>query len=169
MVIFFKSFIRLIVSKLIKLEVVVQQTSYSQAGEDIIVCNIFSDAKILKPNYLEFGTSIPDFGNNTFKLYLGGSRGVLVEADATLIDLIKSKRSQDKVLNFGVSISGQKEADFFVFSLSAINTFSREEAESRENSGAYSIVKTVRVPLKTINEIIAENFIKYPDFLSIDI
>ena len=143
--------------------------SYSQAGEDAVLRFLFNDKKLKKISYLELGTNTPDFGNNTYLFYKYGFRGVCVEADKTLIPRIKKTRPGDKVLNVGVSISGEKEADFYIFDISGINTFDKEEAEKRAAFGTYKIKATVKVPLVNINTLIAENFDHYPDLLSIDI
>ncbi len=143
--------------------------SYSQAGEDAILRFLFSDKKINKISYLDIGTHTPDHGNNTYIFYKDGSSGVCVEADMTVIPQIKRIRPKDTVLNMGVSISEATTADFYIFECHAMNTFNKEEAEKRALSGAFKIIKTVKVPLITINTLIKENFKRYPDLLSLDI
>ena len=143
--------------------------SYSQAGEDAILRFLFNDVKKTKISYLDLGTNIPDQGNNTYLFYKNGSRGVCVEADLSLINAIREKRPEDKVIHAGVFFTGEKEADFYIFDEPSVNTFNKEEAESRDSKGTYRISKMVKVPLITINELIRDNFSTYPDLLSIDI
>lgn len=143
--------------------------SYSQVGEDAIVAFLFADKKIEQITYLDLGANIPDFSNNTYLFYQRGYRGVLVEADITLIPTIQKVRSEDKIIHAGISTSLEEEADFFVFNEKGLNTFDPKEAESRSNMEGYSIVQTVKVPLVSINKVIENNFEKFPDFLSIDI
>lgn len=145
------------------------RNSYSQTGEDVIVDFLFRGVGNTNPSYLDIGTNNPTWGNNTFLFYENGSRGVLVEADQTIIPLIKESRVGDKVLNIGVGLSEQKEADFYIFDVSGIHTFNKQEAEERDKIGVHKIVKIEKVSLKPINEIIKENFDTFPDFLSIDI
>lgn len=146
------------------------QNSYSQAGEDAILRFLFNDRKQFVITYLELGTSLPVYGNNTYLFYCHGSRGVCVEANEALIPLIKKTRPKDTVLNVGVSVDDQAEADFYIFNDVGHNTFDREEANRRAaGSGNCKIVRTVKVPLKHVNALIAENFSTYPDLLSIDI
>lgn len=145
------------------------RNSYSQCGEDVIVDFLFKGIGQAKPTYLDIGTNNPTWGNNTYLFYENGCRGVLVEADETIIPLIKQHREGDTILNIGVGLSEQKEADFYIFDISGIHTFNKEEAEERDKLGVHKIVKVAKVPLKPINEIIKENFDSYPDFLSIDI
>jgi len=143
--------------------------SYSQAGEDAVLRFLFYDYGKKSVNYLDLGTNIPDFGNNTFLFYRNGSTGVCVEADVSLIANIKKRRPKDKVINAGVSVSEEKEADFYVFNEPSINTFDKAEAEHRSSYGNYSIQKVVKVPLIGINELIENNFTTCPDLISIDI
>jgi FkbM family methyltransferase len=143
--------------------------TYSQAGEDAILSFLFSDKKLSNISYLDLGTNLPDICNNTYLLYKNGNRGVCVEADKTLIPIIEKARPQDKILNAGVSVSTQLEADFYIFNIKGLNTFDKNEAEHRASSGRFKIMEVVKVSLININQIINDNFKTYPDLLSIDI
>lgn len=143
--------------------------SYSQAGEDAVIRFLFDDYGKSEIEYLDLGTNSPDHGNNTYLFYKMGSRGVCVEADISLIDKLKTVRTGDIVINAGVSVSNDKEADFYIFNIPAINTFDKDEAEYRRSFGNYTIEKVVKVPLININELIKSNFKTFPDLLSIDI
>lgn len=122
-----------------------------------------------KITYLDLGTNIPDFGNNTYWFYQRSNTGVCVEADPTLIKAIKQVRPKDKIINAGVAVSSDKEADFYIFNDPAISTFDKEEAERRTSSGQNKITKVAKVALVNINDLISQNFETYPDFISIDI
>ncbi len=143
--------------------------SYSQAGEDVVIDFLLREINLIRPHYLEIGVYEPKMGNNTYKFYERGARGVLVEADESLISFIQHVRKEDTILNIGVGDGSQKEADFYIFEAKGINTFSSDEALLRQKSGKFKLAKKTRVPLETINEIIYKNFKTYPDFLSIDI
>jgi FkbM family methyltransferase len=143
--------------------------SFSQAGEDCVIDFLFIGLGIDKPNYLELGVCNPIIGSNTYRFYKSGAKGILVEADSTQIETIKKVRPNDKVINVGISCSGENTADFYVFDLQGYNTFDKEEAHQREKISAHKIVRIDKVKLKSINEIISENFSSYPTFLSIDI
>lgn len=145
------------------------QQSFSQAGEDLVLNFLFNDYGKKNISYLDIGTNNPDWGNNTYLFYKKGCRGVCVEADSSLISQIQEIRKGDTVINAGVSVSDQKEADFYIFNVPAINTFDKEEAELRLKSGNYKIERVVKVPLVNINDLIINNFQTYPDLLSIDI
>lgn len=143
--------------------------SFSQAGEDAVLKFLFQDYGKGTISYLDLGTNIPDLNNNTYLFYRSGSTGVCVEADTSLIPTIQKTRPRDKVINAGVSVADETEADFYIFNISAINTFSKEEADYRSSFGNYRIVNVVKVPLVTINTLIRTNFSTYPDLISVDI
>lgn len=146
-------------------------TSYSQAGEDSILSFLFSDKKISMIYYLDLGTNIPDFGNNTFLFYTRGSRGICVEADVSLINAIKATRPEDKVLNLGVNIieNGELTKPFYVFNEPSLNTFDQNEALKREGYGSFKIIRIDNVTLMSITKIIDKHCAALPDLLSIDI
>jgi FkbM family methyltransferase len=144
-------------------------SSYSQAGEDAVLRFLFNDFGKKQIQYLDMGTNIPDHGNNTYLFYKNGSGGVCVEADSSLINKIRSVRPKDKVINAGVSVSEEKEADFYIFNEPSINTFDKKEAEYRSSFGNYKIERVVKVPLININDLVKDNFSTYPDLISIDI
>ncbi len=143
--------------------------SFSQAGEDAIINFLFNDKKIKRITFLDIGTNNPDYGNNTYLFYLNGNNGVCVEADNSIIPYIKKKRPGDTVLNIGISPIENTEADFYIFDANSINTFDKKEAEYRASLGNYKIQAVIKVPLRTINTVIEEQFKSYPDLLSIDV
>jgi FkbM family methyltransferase len=143
--------------------------SYSQAGEDAVLRFLFGDKGLRHISYLDVGTNIPDFTNNTYLFYLSGSSGVCVEADRTLIPHIQKVRPRDTVLNVGVSTDEATNGDFYIFDIKGISTFDKAEAEQRAASGHFKLREIVKVKLMDINSILHENFARRPDLLSIDI
>lgn len=150
------------------LDCLIPQVSYSQAGEDIIVDMLFSEVGIMRPVYLDLGTNHPKRGNNTYKFYRKGSRGILVEAAPSLIPQIRRKRPKDKVLNIGVGLNSGESLEFYEFESSGMSTFNEKEAKVRMENGLKVKQKTM-VPILSVNDILANNFIQTPHFLSIDV
>jgi FkbM family methyltransferase len=146
------------------------KASYAQAGEDLIIENLFNSLKIKNPTYLDIGTNQPKRGNNTFGFYSRGGNGVCIEPDQDMYDLIKRKRPNDRVLNIGIGIDDNKSAEFYLFpgALNAWSTFSKTEADIRKKESGvdYSIR---HVNLCNINEIISEYFNPCPNFISLDV
>jgi FkbM family methyltransferase len=142
--------------------------SYAQAGEDIIIDVLFMDVGLSHPSYLELGTNHPKMGNNTYKFYRKGSRGVLVEAAPSLIPVIRRLRPKDTVLNIGVGNKSGESLKFYEFACSGMNTFDENEAKIRSENG-HKVKQTTTVPILSVNDILASHCSRTPDFLSIDI
>ena len=144
--------------------------SYSQSGEDVIATMIFDYLSIKQPSYLDIGAWLPQAGNNTYLFYSRGSRGVLVEPNVAMIPELKYFREGDIVLNVGIGITEQKEADYYCLTVDQWNTFNKEEAERRVAGSNAKIEKVLKMPLVPINKVVEENFHgKAPDFISIDV
>jgi FkbM family methyltransferase len=152
-----------------KIKFIITQTSFSQAGEDAILRYLFNDTGLDKIYYLDLGTNVPDYGNNTYWFYLNKSKGVCVEADYSLIKKIRKVRSKDTVLNLGVSTALETENYFYIFNQSDLNTFNEVDAIEKSKSGKYKLLEKRLVKLLSINKIIENYCEKCPDFLSIDI
>jgi FkbM family methyltransferase len=146
--------------------------SYAQSGEDLIVSYMFEHLKLPITSYIDIGAWFPIDSNNTYLFYQQGCRGVLVEPNVDLAPLLRRERKGDTVLNIGIGVDTVKEADYYRMSGSALNTFSKEQAEQvvRESNGKVTILEVVKMPLVNINEVIEEHFDGgAPDFLSIDV
>ncbi len=144
--------------------------SYAQCGEDLVIDFLAQRFGWDKFTYLDIGTNHPKKFNNTYLFYKKGCRGVCVEPDAELIKTIKFARPNDKVLNVGLSEGAESIADFYIMSVNTLNTFSKADAEELDKQGTYKIKKVVKVPLKNVNNIIAENFNgKTPNLISLDV
>lgn len=144
------------------------KVSYSQCGEDLILQQLFMVLGIGKVSYLDIGAHHPTYLSNTYLFYKNGGHGVCVEPDPSLFEEFNKKRPHDVNLNCGVGIS-PGEADFFVMSSRTLNTFSRAEAERYQSYGKQRIVKTIRLALKPVNEIIEKNFERCPNLVSLDV
>lgn len=141
--------------------------SYSQCGEDIIIARLLRMMNIAKPFYIDIGANDPVIYSNTYLFYTKGARGILVEPNPELCKKMARKRPGDVCIQTGVGgASGVK--DFYVLSNDAISTFSKEEADSAMAKG-YKLVRTVSLPIRTLNDIATEQDIKSVDILSVDV
>lgn len=152
------------------------QLIYSQAGEDLILANLFYKRNIVRPTYLDIGANDPQYISNTFYFYMRGSSGVCIEPNPKLSKKIKRVRERDTVLNIGIGVDDRAEADFYLFPDYAhgLSTFSREDAQYWEDIGMAQIGKIkyeriIKVPLQTINNVIKAHFSSAPDFINIDV
>lgn len=145
--------------------------SYAQCGEDKILNFIFDDLNIEKPSYLDVGANYPQQLSNTYVLYLKGCYGVCVEPDPDLCQNFKEERPRDICLNIGLGAENSEPMPFYVFGDTAkgLNTFSKQQADHVESLGVFKVQQILWMPLRDINEIIAENFETHPNFLSLDV
>ncbi len=145
--------------------------SFSQVGEDIIIKTLLKDLGIKSPQYLEIGSNHPIVDNNTYLFYLTGGKGVCVEPDKVLYDLIKQRRSNDIVLNVGVGINGMTEADFYSFPqpYTGWNTFSKAEADKRVAEAGINFLEVRKVKMLGVNTLIDTYFKSGVDVMSLDV
>ena len=155
--------------RIIKSEI---QPSFSQSGEDqILRYLVYNVLQIPKPTYLDVGTNHPYMCNNTFYFYNRGSRGVCIEPDIQFEPLIKKYRAGDVFLRAGVAAGNAKEAVMFAFpgEHSGWNTFSEEEAISRQMESGIAYSKIANVELVNINDVIQKYFNPHPTIISLDV
>jgi FkbM family methyltransferase len=145
------------------------QASYSQFGEDLILEHIFTSAKMSRISYLDIGTNDPRKCNNTFKFYEHGSKGVCVEPNPVMCDMIRKQRPEDVCINAGVGLTDQKALPFFVMKPHTLSTFSKADAEELSKEENFAIDKIIEIPVRNINSIIKENFSAGPDLVSLDV
>ncbi len=145
------------------------ERSYSQLGEDKILRSLFLSLGKRQISYLDVGTNDPVAINNTYLFYRGGSRGVCVEPNPALCELIEKTRPRDKCLNVGIGIEDGLVADFYLMSSHTLSTFSKGDAEQLDAEGIYTIQDVFKVPLMTMNTIIEDGFDQTPDLVSIDV
>lgn len=146
------------------------QRTWAQSGEDVIVAFILDhELHVQSPTYLDIGAHHPTYLSNTYLFYERGCRGVLVEPDPVLFEVIARERKRDVCLNIGIGLGVARDAELFVMSTPTLNTFVREEAERIAEAGVHRIERVVRVPLVPANAILAEHFERAPDLLSLDV
>jgi FkbM family methyltransferase len=144
--------------------------SFSQAGEDSIVAFLFQTILLKDFTYLDIGTNIPDVGNNTYRFYCEGKRGVCVEPDVYMCEHIRRVRPEDTCLNVAIGLDNAESIDFYLFDEPSLSTLSKEEAQIRESYGNHTIKEVLKIPLLKLNNIFEEYFGgKAPHFVSLDV
>lgn len=143
--------------------------SYAQVGEDLIIQHALNELKIKNPTYLDIGANDPTYLNNTY-LFYGKGKGVCVEPNPQLADLIRQKRPKDLVINAGIGAT-EEFAPYYMMTSHALNTFSKEDADETVLNTALDrtpqkIKETRMMWLLNINNVIEDNFV--PDILSLD-
>jgi FkbM family methyltransferase len=144
--------------------------TFAQAGEDLIIANLFHRMGINRPTYLDIGAHHPIQISNTAFFYLRGSSGVNVEANPYLIPEFQRLRPRDVTINIGVAdVAG--EMDFYIFDdHSGRNTFDQAVAEAFvQEHPQFPILRRVSVEVTTINALVDQYCSGvFPDLLTID-
>jgi FkbM family methyltransferase len=146
---------------------------FSQCGEDMIASFILSNLRIPpdKASYLDIGANHAKFLSNTYYFYLKGARGVLVEANPTLIQELKFYRHGDVILNRCVSDHSGEMTDFYIFDIGdGLSTTDKYRADQclAENSDLKA-GGVIQVESIAVGDIFDAFFETPPTILSIDI
>lgn len=146
--------------------------SYSQMGEDLVLYHLLRDGMgIERPTYLDIGAADPIAENNTYLLYSKGCRGVLVEPNPAYQARLHLYRPRDVIVNAGVGVTDESSADYYVIRDAPMrNTFSKDDvAYLRKRAGHEVVERVMKMPLVSINRVIAEHLGAAPDLLSTDV
>jgi FkbM family methyltransferase len=146
--------------------------SFAEQGEDIVLFHALRDVlKVEHPTYLDVGAAHPVRSNNTYLLYTTGGHGVLVEPNPVFVDQLRRVRPRDVVVPAGIGITEDASADYYeIKGNPMLNTFSAEQVERLQKGRTESVLeRVVKMPLLSINQVIAEHLRSAPDLLSTDI
>ncbi len=146
--------------------------SFAEQGEDIVLFHVLRDLlKVTAPTYLDIGAADPVLGSNTYLLYCTGGHGVLVEPNPMYVEKLRLRRPKDVVVAAGVGTGKETEADYYVIrGHPPLNTFSREDVDRlRGELGNDLVERVMRMPLVSVNDVIATHLGRAPDLLSIDV
>jgi len=142
--------------------------SYSQEGEDMILRRIFE--KKQKGFYVDVGAHHPQRFSNTYFFYKKGWRGINIDAMPGSMKLFDKFRPRD--INIEKAISNQKQMlTYYVFNEPALNGFSKEISNERNNKNNYKIIHKIEIETTTLEDILDKYLPKNQqiDFLSIDV
>ena len=70
----------------------------------------------------------------------------------------------------GIGVTADREADYYIMTHDAWNTFSKEEADHQTEvtKGRISVKEVIKLPLLNINDVMGKHFREAPTFLSVD-
>jgi FkbM family methyltransferase len=141
--------------------------SFSQSGEDLIIKKAFEELGIKNPSYIDVGCHHPIFGNVTYLSYKNDSKGVVIEPNNKLCNIIQQKRSKDICINGGVG-NNDGEDDYYSFKRDTRNTFSKQQADEWKSQSGQEY-KIEKIKVYSLNSIINKYFYnKTPDLISLD-
>ena len=142
--------------------------TYSQDGEDVVLEVFLSNRE--KGFYIDVGAHHPYRFSNTYLFYKKGWSGINIDALPGTMKLFNKKRKRDINLELGVS-KESKEMTYYMFNEPALNGFSKELSESRDNEGGYKIIEKKKISTKPLLKILDEYLPKGTkiDFINIDV
>lgn len=147
--------------------------SHGQWGEDIIISRIFKNGpfkdKEYKGVFVDVGCNHPIVGNNTYKLYKMGWRGLNIDLTQENITLCQRLRRRDISLQRAISEESEEIESYIFDPGSGLNTLDKDAAEfgARLIDKPYKIEKIVADTLtNTILETLGDCKI---DVLNIDV
>ncbi len=139
--------------------------SYAQNLEDYHLELLLGD--VVDGTYVDVGGGHPVADNVTFWFYLKGWRGLIVEPQAALAEAYRHIRPRDAVYQ-GLAGEADGEAEFHaVEGMHGLSSMDREAAERAEALGAS--FRTVRMPVRRLDGLIAEHRLPRIDVLKIDV
>lgn len=144
------------------------QLAYSQEGEDLVLNRLFDNKH--DGIYVDVGANHPLRFSNTHFFYKKGWRGVNIEPNPELHEVLQDIRKEDANINLGVSTE-KGELDYYMFNEPALNTFSKKEADEYLLKQEYSLIKKCKVKVDTLEAILDNIELiknKSIDFMSID-
>lgn len=142
-----------------------RESTYASNKEDVIMLDYIL-TRYTDFSYIDIGVCHPVVRNNTYLFYEKGfTNGVLVEPNTEMCRMAAEYRPLNKIVNLGAGpFPTNKELIYYYDSMHpGLNTFLKDVAVSRGMERNFR-----KVPVKNINEIIAENFKTYPDVLDLD-
>jgi len=145
-------------------------SSYGQFGEDAIIEKILTRVRINTIRYIDIGLPSPIVGSNTYLFYTKGSRGICVEPNPDVAQLLKEKRQGDIIVNKGVGAlkdSGNVLKYHRFENDPALNTFDDGLMENRLKSG-FQLKDTIDIEVISLNELVEKHMPEGPDYISID-
>lgn len=144
----------------------------SQAGEDVIIRYLLGGMGIPynECSYIDLGANHAIQLSNTYWLYRQGARGVLVEANPSLIPELRLCRAQDIILQRCVATKNGEWVEFYPFEEDGLSTTCKEQVDHcLEVNSTLHLQNTFKVQTITVEEIIKNVLKQTPILLNIDI
>ncbi len=138
----------------------IMRRTYAQHGEDLLASELLADFDLSSGLYVDVGANHPTDISNTYLFYRQGFRGIVVEPNPELVRLFGRFRPRD----ISLSIACGRAAGVASFSISKTPVLS---SLTSENAG--DIWKVMRVPVLTLDQVVASIAPEWISLLSIDV
>lgn len=146
-----------------------ENRSFALWGFDILIRDILvrGGYDIENMSYMEVGACHPILGNNTYNFYLSGARGILIEPNPNLKEILSRYRTDECVMEGVASKSGILK--YYSFNNEFRNTFDKVKADDAVNKG-FILNETLELPVETLDSIIIRhNIVPENTLLSIQV
>lgn len=143
--------------------------TYSQEGEDMVLDRLLNGK--LKGFYVDVGAHHPHRFSNTNFFYKRGWHGINIDAMPGSMKLFYKYRKRDINLEIGI---GKEDcyADYYIFNDLALNGFSKELSDLRDqDSTAYVVIEVKKISIKPLRYILSHFLPEHQsiDFMTIDV
>ncbi|OIQ63044.1 hypothetical protein GALL_554210 [mine drainage metagenome] len=121
--------------------------------------------------YIDIGAHHPKRFSNTYTFYKMGWKGINIDAMPGSMKPFKVFRKNDINLEKAVS-DIEKELTYYIFDEPALNGFSEEISNTREDEGIYKIINKIKIKTEKLSCILQEYLsadVKTIDFMSVDV
>lgn len=142
---------------------------YSQNGEDVLISCYLGDRESI--SYVDIGANQPKRLSNTYLLSKKYKirKGVLVEANPSLIPALKRVRRKEDVLNVGVTGDENGVMTFYMMNANTLSSFEESHVKEWEKRGYYKVGEK-QIDVININELLQRCFGNEKiDLLSVDV
>jgi FkbM family methyltransferase len=145
-----------------------KKTTYSQAGEDIILGNLFQNKS--NGTYIDVGCHHPFRNSNTYLLYKMGWKGLCIDPGPKVGKLFAIWRPKDIFINLAIA-EQDGSSQLFVFNDPALNSLCTEQVKNFNNFEDFKLIEEITVPTTTLKEIhkAYESALLDLDILSVDV
>ena len=140
---------------------------YSQNGEDLILNRLLENKE--KGFFIDVGAHHPIRFSNTYLFYKKGWSGINIDAMPGSMIKFNKIRPKDINIECGVGLKND-QLTFYQFNETALNTFSKKEALSKNKDG-YKIIKSNFLQVESLENLLDKYMPRNTkiDFLNIDV
>ena len=140
---------------------------YSQNGEDLILNRLLENKE--KGFFIDVGAHHPIRFSNTYLFYKKGWSGINIDAMPGSMTKFNKIRPKDINIECGVGLKND-QLTFYQFNETALNTFSKKEALSKNKDG-YKIIKSNFLQVESLENLLDKYMPRNTkiDFLNIDV
>jgi FkbM family methyltransferase len=139
--------------------------SYAQNGEDIVLWRAFRQQP--RGFYIDVGANHPVDDSVTKLFYDQGWRGINIEPQPHLHEILVAQRPRDVNLNLGVSAAPGSLELHEIVQTDGLSTFSIEMIDRYRREGREIVTR--QIPVMTLAQVYVDHDVQDVDFLKIDV